>query len=398
MKNAYYVVGIVGFVLSLLEAFVADDMPLAYSVFLLTLTALSFMYIYSEWRYYRSHNAILASSQFLLIPSGLILLGNILAPKAADGSVIHFSISSFLISTHSNSTITSALLIPPVLMFINLIGKYYKKQYTGFVIRRRILNPVKFPLLINLLLLLGVYFTSSAIGVIDFVTLLFVVWSIIVIIKDLILPAWRASRAGQQVSRDRRRYVDTILSTSPRVSSRSIDDGSRRVRGPRPRQGDIPTRSRSGTRTVSTNPSQGYREVTPRTPRSQARQEQPRPSNRTRPRGNSAVAHVEGGVSMHRPSRKASKVASSKLKKFFPSGNFTKDDLRCIICYQNFEGNGNVSICPKCKYPAHEVELKEWFDSSNMCPRCSRDITSNGNAKSLLKMSEKQYHNIVKKL
>jgi hypothetical protein len=375
-SNWYASIAIVGVVVSFLEYSIAEDTAMAYSVLLLTIISLGFLYIYSEIRYYRSHNAILASAQFLLIPSGILVLGNILAPEAAYEIIVRFHIS-FLLDISARSTETSFLLILPSYMFLHLIRKYYKQEYTGFVVRRRIYRPTKFPLAIHLLLILVLYYSTSINGVMDFVVFVFVLWSVLLLIIDLIVPTWQRNRMTTHLSTDRRRYVRAMTDSPPAASERAISDR----RSGRSRQ-SIPRQSRSGTRTVSVRPEGGYREV----------------SSGNNRNAQAPAAQVDRGITVQRPSKTAKSVPQGKVKKYLPNGHFRRDDLRCMVCYEEFKGgSGNVGICTYCKFPAHERELLEWLSSSKMCPRCSKTIKQNGSAASILKMSEKQYMKIIKK-
>ncbi len=71
-----------------------------------------------------------------------------------------------------------------------------------------------------------------------------------------------------------------------------------------------------------------------------------------------------------------SNVNFEKLK---PKGvNLTKDDFRCIFCFElpkyPEDNNRGIIICPECRYPAHADEFKEWTKNSSLCSRCDAPL------------------------
>lgn len=377
-NNIYFSIAIVGLIISILEYFVADNRPMAYSFILLTLTVILGIYLISEWRYYRSHNAVLASSQFLLIPAGMIITGNILAPKAVDGPILNFNFTFLDVHINSVSTITSIFIIFPAIVFGKLIVKYYKKEYSGFVIQHQIYSPIKIPLLIHSLLLLSIIYSRTLIHIIDFIAMVFLVWSILAVIFRLVVPSWQ-NRRREFTPQERRRFVNAITAIPPQITRRGLEN--------RPRSDDIPSRPRSGMRTVGVRPSSGYREIVTRSSRDQNLGSGGQPRAET--------MRIDDGITIHSHRKPVKKIPPNKINKYLPNGHFRKDDLRCMVCYQEFSGtpNYNVSICSYCKFPAHEVEFSKWLASSDRCPRCNKMI---GN--SILHISEKQYVRLISKL
>ena len=87
---------------------------------------------------------------------------------------------------------------------------------------------------------------------------------------------------------------------------------------------------------------------------------------------------VSNGISgAVRPSPKTTVSGSSK--RYIPNGSVKKEDLKCMVCYQEFakDPKSIVILCPECKYPAHELELHQWLNQSSKCPRCAKNIKSN---------------------
>jgi len=69
------------------------------------------------------------------------------------------------------------------------------------------------------------------------------------------------------------------------------------------------------------------------------------------------------------------------LTNFRPRASYlTLEDFKCIFCFKlpklpEDRGRG-VVVCPKCRYPSHADEFKDWMRTSNLCSRCSAPIPS----------------------
>ena len=67
------------------------------------------------------------------------------------------------------------------------------------------------------------------------------------------------------------------------------------------------------------------------------------------------------------------------LDRFKPIASFlSEDDFKCIFCFKlpklpEDRGRG-IILCPRCRYPAHADEFKDWLRTSNLCSRCSTPI------------------------
>jgi hypothetical protein len=70
------------------------------------------------------------------------------------------------------------------------------------------------------------------------------------------------------------------------------------------------------------------------------------------------------------------------ISRFKPRGSYLSiEDFKCIFCFKlpkhpEDKGRG-VVVCPKCRYPSHADEFKDWMRTSNLCSRCSAPIPSN---------------------
>jgi hypothetical protein len=53
--------------------------------------------------------------------------------------------------------------------------------------------------------------------------------------------------------------------------------------------------------------------------------------------------------------------------------NFTEDNKRCLICFDDFNLNHRVIRLP-CLHLFHEEEILKWFNGSKSCPICRVDI------------------------
>jgi hypothetical protein len=69
------------------------------------------------------------------------------------------------------------------------------------------------------------------------------------------------------------------------------------------------------------------------------------------------------------------------LNNYKPRGSYLSlEDFKCIFCFKlpklpDDRGRG-VVVCPKCRYPSHADEFKDWMRTSNLCSRCSAPIPS----------------------
>lgn len=78
----------------------------------------------------------------------------------------------------------------------------------------------------------------------------------------------------------------------------------------------------------------------------------------------------------------AGRIADSDLAKIRPKGGtLSDDDFKCIFCFSvpklPADKNRNIVICPRCHYPAHVDEFRNWTRNSPFCSRCEGELPAN---------------------
>ncbi len=168
-------------------------------------------------------------------------------------------------------------------------------------------------------------------------------------------------------------------SSMPRITSDYITDRTRRINEtirPQTRRREYntvpPARQRSTSRSASTP--QRTRSTTP---------------SRTTTRSSASTS---------RKSQKPKPI--SNYAKYKPKGlNLTKEDFKCIFCFNlpklpADQGRGIV-LCPKCKYPAHADEFRDWLKDSTLCSRCDSPIP-NSFVRNPRVISVREYLKVIK--
>jgi len=144
-----------------------------------------------------------------------------------------------------------------------------------------------------------------------------------------------------------------------------------------------PRRQTSRTTTRS-SPTPSTRTVT-RTSRTISHSSKSTPTGRTQSKG-SRVKTTTRTTSRSRTNKPIRRSQSAKkqvnFKLYSPkAANLSIEDFKCIFCfklpeYPKDNGRGIV-LCPKCRYPAHADEFKDWLRSSGLCSRCNAPIPLN---------------------
>ncbi len=397
-KEIHIAITITGIVTALLEWYVVDDEYFSRSIVMLTLLLNSYLHLLSEWIYYRQNNAVIASSQFLIIPYINIIVAQILSSYG-----FMFQLFESRGSLQFNISAVSLLVIPLSALSIMLTARYYQKRYTGFVLKRKLHGPVKFPLFFNTLTIVIIIIIAIEIEFIGLNSVLILLMYFIQVIAYLIRPMFKSEYDDTA----RRQYINS-LSRSPSRRSDYTPPRQRTITPSRPSQRG----ERKKRRSISTAPSSGYRTV-PTTSRKKKKEKKTRAvptvsgnkktSSKTAKSKNNKVskprnvAAVSDGIEIvTKP--KAVKRRAKLDQNLLPSGNVSKDDLKCMICYTEFESKSmmTVTLCPLCKYPAHEEELNQWLFQSSHCPRCAKDMKGKLNKR--LRVNEKDYAKMIGKL
>ena len=133
-----------------------------------------------------------------------------------------------------------------------------------------------------------------------------------------------------------------------------------------------PTTQRQRVRTTRvTNPTPSTRKTT-RTTRSRTQSSRTTPTSRKQT-NRSKTSNVT------RTTRVKPTPKIRDLNKFKPRASYLSlEDFKCIFCFKlpklpEDRGRG-VVVCPKCRYPSHADEFKDWMRTSNLCSRCSAPI------------------------
>lgn len=396
----YVGIAILGGVLATLYATVAEDLETAYLIIFNTVYVICTLRFLLEWKYYRSHNAILASSQFLLLPFIILVSGLFLQPRIGLGSWAALSLSLGHLSTIIVLNPLSIALGVPILILMRLFSYYHSKRWLGFAIRRRLFKSRTVPIGLHILFVAVVGGMGQYLGLFDVTAIIFGANFLFLVIKYSIQPLLNKRRSRLQSRQGG--YLDDFLSNPQQVrrySSRSnsappVAEEARPAR----RRGNIPLVSRNGQREISTNyknarsisaRGKSHREISPTSTQSRTKPKTTKAKSKSTS-SRTSVAQVDTGKELRTMSAKGARIVNTDP--LLPSGNISKEDLACIICYDEFTGkDGNVVLCKFCKYPAHEGEFIAWMQNSTLCPRCSKEIPHAYIANPTYRLSTKEY-------
>lgn len=333
--KTYLAIGIVGLVVGILYVIIQSDIPRMLTIFFITLYIVVALRYILERRHYKKHKAILASTQFLLLPFSVLLMGNYITPFASTYEI-------FLISSSGNAlgiffNLISLSLIVPVIILTMHFNNYYSGKWPAVAIRRKVRKRRSIPLLIHsffiFIILLGFFISWQ----IDLLGLIFVIIYLIFIFRYFVFVGLRKSEKR------------TVIMSSN--AGRSTTRASTR------RSSTLATRSRRTTSTTRTKPK----------------------STASRVRSSSAKIDPGIEIATRKTTKKSTKTTKTKttVRDFFPKGKASKDEMKCIICFMDFEKKETrkVILCPHCKYPAHEDEFRSWYQTSKLCARCNRPIS-----------------------
>ncbi|MBY9002246.1 MAG: hypothetical protein KGD64_15100 [Candidatus Heimdallarchaeota archaeon] len=342
--KTYLAFGIVGLVVGILYLIIQKDISRTLTIFYITLYVVVSLRYILERRHYRKHKAILASTQFLLLPFSILLMGHYISPFAYTYEIFKITSSGNAIQMYFN--LVSLSLIIPVIILTLHFNNYYSGKWPAIAIRRKVKKSRSIPLLIHSFFIFAILLGFLISGLTDLVSLIFVIIYLVFIFRYFI-------------------FVGLIKSERRTVVS-----------------------SRSTSRTPSRNTTRVSTSSTSQKPSSQITRSRQVPSpTRTRPtqsvsRARTSSAKVDSGIEI--TTRKTTKSSTRKTKTtitvrdFFPSGKASKDEMKCIICFMDFEKKETrkIILCPHCKYPAHEDEFLSWYQASKFCARCNKPIST----------------------
>jgi hypothetical protein len=145
--------------------------------------------------------------------------------------------------------------------------------------------------------------------------------------------------------------------TTPRRYRESVHSTTRS--SPTPSTRSVTNRSRSVSHSSRTTPTSHSRSTTSRS----------KTTTRTTSRSPTGTQ-----VRSKQSTRKITNFNLYKPK----AARLTSEDFKCIFCFKlpkipDDRGRG-IILCPKCRYPAHADEFKDWLRSSNLCSRCNAPI------------------------
>ncbi|MFW9852022.1 MAG: hypothetical protein ACFFDS_03715 [Candidatus Thorarchaeota archaeon] len=344
--KVYASIAIVGSMVGILFLAIQKDLPVALIFFYVTLYIVVTMRYVLERRHYKKHKAALASSQFLLLPFSILLMGNYISPVAANPRI--FLINIDLAGGDSLriyfNIISLSMIIPLIVLSLHF-NNFYSGRWPAMAINRKIkrkkIIPILFFTLFVFLLLIGFFINLT----IDFVSLIFVLIYIILSINHLIISPVRSERAR-------------AIQRAPTSTTRRTASTTRQVRS---------VRSSSTTATRTTRTAQR----------------------------SSVHATIDPGIDVRTTRKTTVKAKSTKItdKNIFPVGKVSSSELKCIICYMDFDKRDTrrVVLCPHCRYPAHEDEFLNWFKTSKLCARCNKPISTKYIKKPIYRLTTKIY-------
>ncbi|MFX0034677.1 MAG: hypothetical protein ACFE9I_03425 [Candidatus Hermodarchaeota archaeon] len=154
----------------------------------------------------------------------------------------------------------------------------------------------------------------------------------------------------------------------PQLSRDYISQRTRRLsRLTSPRITSTPRRQRESSRSSSRSSPSPSISTSTRTSRSVTH------SVRSTPKANRTTVSSRAKASTRTVHRKNLDLYKPKAASLSP------EDFKCIFCFKLPElpkDNGRgIVLCPKCRYPAHADEFKDWLSNSNLCSRCNAPIS-----------------------
>jgi hypothetical protein len=379
-KNIHLIIALVGLVFFLLTLTSQGEDSALTTAFLFILLLIGSKLV-EEFFYYRKYSAPLASGIFLVLPSLLALAASFVARISTlngrpflQNELIKINLDfSFIflerIIIFENS-FSSVFVAPFYFILSILLYRYYKGIYPRlFLFRRKFFKQFAMYYNLGLIILVGTIWSYH--GNILLIELIFVILSIVFIIQTYILkiilvPVRIRPRhqSTQSSGRSRPGITRAYARTSPTGSTISTNNPSGSSLRSRSQQSTIQN-SESNTRSDHGN---------------------------NNIRNNRSVQVLEARQLQRKTSKKESNRNKRSIQEYIPrSQHLTRDDFKCIFCYEIPNSNENVVICPNCRKPAHYNEYRQWSSYSKICSYCNKDIGTS----SPKSMTGKNYSKII---
>jgi hypothetical protein len=368
--KTYLAIAIIGGMVGILYLIIQRDISMTLIFFYITLYIIVSLRYLLERRHYKKHKAVTASTQFLILPFSILLMGNYISPVANFVEIFIINIDSVGGETvRFYFNLVSITMIIPLIVLSVLFNNYFSGKWPAMAVNRKIRKGKVIPFLLFtlfvLLQLLGFFINLRM----DFVSLFFALVYITLFVGYFIVSPLQKSRQP---------VVQRAPSSSPRRTPSRASTSSSTQRSSRASSSTRrPSRS-----TVSASSASRRRAAT------------------TVPRSTSAKIDPGKDISATKKVTRSTTVRRG-TKNIFPVGKASKDDLKCIICYMDFKKSETrkVILCPHCKYPAHADEFFSWFQQSKLCARCNKLISSKYVKSPIYRVSTKVYiETVIEKL
>ena len=363
--KTYLAIGIIGGMVGILYLIIQKELPMTLIFFYITLYIIATLRYLLERRHYRKHKAVTASTQFLLLPFSVLLMGNYISPVANFVEIFIINIDTTGGDTvRFYFNLVSVSMIVPLIVLTVRFNKYFSGKWPAMAVNRKIRKGRAIPFLLFtlfvLLQLLGFFINLRM----DFVSFFFALIYVALFVGYFIVTP--IQKARQPAARP------TSTSTRRTPSRTTASSTTRR---------STTTRSTSRS-TVSATSASRRRAAT------------------TTPRATSAKIAPGKDITTTKKVTRTTTVRKT-TKNIFPVGKATKEDLKCIICYMDFKKNESrkIILCPHCKYPAHADEFFNWFQQSKLCARCNKPISAKYVKSPIYRVSTKAYiETVIEKL
>ena len=221
--KTYIAITIVGCVVGVLYLAIQRNLPIALIFFYVTLYLIVSLRYFLERRHYRKHKAVTASTQFLLLPFSILLMGNYISPLENNPSIFTINIDfsgGDSLGIFFN-IISISLLFPIIILSLNF-NNYFSGKWPAMAINRKIRKGKTIPLLLNTafvsILLLGFFINWQM----DFLSLIFIIIYVVMFFRYFVFASTIESR--RQVSRT------TVTSSTRRTPNRASASSRQQTR------------------------------------------------------------------------------------------------------------------------------------------------------------------------